>query len=209
MKLDIYNKEGKKLSTKLEVDATVFGIQPHEHSVYLAVKSEMASIRQGSHSSKTRSEVSGSGKKPWKQKGTGRARAGSLRNPARVHGGSAFGPKPRTYKIEVNRKVRRLARKSVLSEKNNSGELIIVNNFELETTKTKEFSKILSNLGLNGKKVTVLVNEETHNIYLSARNIRNLAIVSAISASTYDLIDCQVLLAEKAGIIALNQQLAN
>ena len=209
MKLDIYNKEGKKLSTKLEVDDTVFGIQPHEHSVYLAVKSEMASIRQGSHSSKTRSEVSGSGKKPWKQKGTGRARAGSLRNPARVHGGSAFGPKPRTYKIEVNRKVRRLARKSVLSEKNNSGELIIVNNFELETTKTKEFSKILSNLGLNGKKVTVLVNEETHNIYLSARNIRNLAIVSAISASTYDLIDCQVLLAEKAGIIALNQQLAN
>ena len=209
MKLDIYNKEGKKLSTKLEVDETVFGIQPHEHSVYLAVKSEMASIRQGSHSSKTRSEVSGSGKKPWKQKGTGRARAGSLRNPARVHGGSAFGPKPRTYKIEVNRKVRRLARKSVLSEKNNSGELIIVNNFELETTKTKEFSKILTNLGLNGKKVTVLVNEETHNIYLSARNIRNLAIVSAISASTYDLIDCQVLLAEKAGIIALNQQLAN
>ena len=117
MKLDIYNKTGKKSTKKLTLSDSVFGIEPNEHSVYLAVNSELAALRQGTHSSKTRAEVSGGGTKPYKQKGTGRARVGSIRNPARVRGGSALGPKPHKYDKKINIKVRQLARKSVLSQK--------------------------------------------------------------------------------------------
>ena len=117
MKLDIYNKTGQKSSKKVALKDEVFGITPNQHSVYLAVSAEMASIRQGTHSSKTRAEVSGGGAKPWRQKGTGRARIGSLRNPSRVHGSKAFGPKPHKYVKKINKKLKQLARKSVLSQK--------------------------------------------------------------------------------------------
>ena len=117
MKLDIYQKSGKKSAKKVTLNEAVFGITPNEHCVYLAVSSEMASIRQGTHSSKTKGEVAGSGAKPWRQKGTGRSRVGHIRNPSRVHGSKAFGPKPHTYDKKVNKKVRQLARRSVLSQK--------------------------------------------------------------------------------------------
>ena len=117
MKLDIYNSAGNKTKSSVDVAEAVFGIEPNEHCVYLAIKSEMASLHQGTHQSKNRSAVSGSGKKPYKQKGTGRARVGSTRNPSRVHGGTAFGPNSHSYNVRVNKKVKRLARKSVLSDK--------------------------------------------------------------------------------------------
>ena len=117
MTSEIQNQLGKKVKSKIELNSNVFGIEPNDHCVYLAVKSEMASLRQGTSSSKTRGEVSGGGKKPWKQKGTGRARIGSTRNPARVHGGAAFGPKPRKYNLKVNAKIKKIARMSVLSSK--------------------------------------------------------------------------------------------
>ena len=144
MKADIYNKSGKKLSSKIELNNKIFKINPNEHCIYLTVKSEMASIRQGSSSSKTRAEVRGGGVKPWRQKGTGRARVGSTRNPSRVHGGVAFGPKPRKYSLKVNKKVKKVAKRSALSQKLLEKKLIIIEDFVFDSAKTKDFMKILN-----------------------------------------------------------------
>ena len=208
MKLDIYQKSGKKSAKKVTLNEEVFGITPNKHCVYLAVSSEMASIRQGTHSSKTRAEVSGSGAKPWRQKGTGRARVGSIRNPSRVHGSKAFGPKPHKYDKKVNKKVRQLARRSVLSQKVSENNFIVLDNILPETPKTSEFSGLLKNFNLTGKKVTVLTDAMEENLYLGSRNIKNICVVPVESASTYDLLDCQMILANEASVEILNKQLS-
>ena len=208
MKLDIYQKSGKKSAKKVTLNKEVFGITPNKHCVYLAVSSEMASIRQGTHSSKTRAEVSGSGAKPWRQKGTGRARVGSIRNPSRVHGSKAFGPKPHKYDKKVNKKVRQLARRSVLSQKVSENNFIVIDNILPETPKTSEFSGLLKNFNLTGEKVTVLTDTMEENLYLGSRNIKNICVVPVESASTYDLLDCQMILANEASVEILNKQLS-
>ena len=208
MKLDIYQKSGKKSAKKVTLNEEVFGITPNKHCVYLAVSSEMASIRQGTHSSKTRAEVSGSGAKPWRQKGTGRARVGSIRNPSRVHGSKAFGPKPHKYDKKVNKKVRQLARRSVLSQKVSENNFIVIDNILPETPKTSEFSGLLKNFNLTGEKVTVLTDTMAENLYLGSRNIKNICVVPVQSASTYDLLDCQMILANEASVEILNKQLS-
>ena len=208
MKLDIYQKSGKKSAKKVTLNEEVFGITPNKHCVYLAVSSEMASIRQGTHSSKTRAEVSGSGAKPWRQKGTGRARVGSIRNPSRVHGSKAFGPKPHKYDKKVNKKVRQLARRSVLSQKVSENNFIVIDNILPETPKTSEFSGLLKNFNLTGEKVTVLTDTMEENLYLGSRNIKNICVVPVQSASTYDLLDCQMILANEACVEILNKQLS-
>ena len=208
MKLDIYQKSGKKSAKKVTLNEEVFGITPNKHCVYLAVNSEMASIRQGTHSSKTRAEVSGSGVKPWRQKGTGRARVGSIRNPSRVHGSKAFGPKPHKYDKKVNKKVRQLARRSVLSQKVSENNFIVIDNILPETPKTSEFSGLLKNFNLTGEKVTVLTDTMEENLYLGSRNIKNICVVPVQSASTYDLLDCQMILANEASVEILNKQLS-
>tara|TARA_B100001250_G_scaffold405545_1_gene423195 strand:+ start:553 stop:1179 length:627 start_codon:yes stop_codon:yes gene_type:complete len=208
MKLDIYQKTGKKMSKKIELNDDVFGIAPNEHCIYLAVSSEMAAIRQGTHSSKTRSEVAGSGAKPWRQKGTGRARVGSIRNPSRVHGSKAFGPKPHAYNKKINKKVRLLARKSVLSQKVLDNNIIVIDNIVPETAKTKEFNEIIKNLKISDKKITVLTDVVEENLYLGSRNLKNLCVIPVSSASTYDLIDCQILLISESSINILNNQLS-
>ena len=208
MELDIYQKTGKKLSKKVELQDDIFCIEPNEHCIYLAVSSEMAAIRQGTHSSKTRSEVAGSGAKPWRQKGTGRARVGSIRNPSRVHGSKAFGPKPHKYNKKINKKVRQLARKSVLSQKVLDNSVIVVDNIIPETAKTKEFYEIIKNLKISDKKITVLTDVVEENLYLGSRNLKNLCVVPVSSASTYDLMDCQVLLISESSINILNKQLS-
>ena len=208
MKLDIYQKSGKKSAKKVTLNEEVFGITPNKHCVYLAVSSEMASIRQGTHSSKTRAEVSGSGAKPWRQKGTGRARVGSIRNPSRVHGSKAFGPKPHKYDKKVNKKVRQLARRSVLSQKVSENHFIVIDNILPETPKTSEFSGLLKNFNLTGEKVTVLTDTMEENLYLGSRNIKNICVVPVQSASTYDLLDCQMILANEASVEILNKQLS-
>ena len=208
MKLDIYQKSGKKSAKKVTLNEEVFGITPNKHCVYLAVSSEMASIRQGTHSSKTRAEVSGSGAKPWRQKGTGRARVGSIRNPSRVHGSKAFGPKPHKYDKKVNKKVRQLARRSVLSQKVSENNFIVLDNILPETPKTSEFSGLLKNFNLTGKKVTVITDTMEENLYLGSRNIKNICVVPVQSASTYDLLDCQMILANEASVEILNKQLS-
>ena len=208
MKFDIYHKSGKKSSKKATLNDEVFGVAPNDHCVYLAVNSEMAAIRQGTHSSKTRAEVSGSGAKPWRQKGTGRSRIGSLRNPSRVHGSKAFGPKPHSYEKKVNKKVKQLARKSILSQKVSEKNFMIVDNIVPESPKTSEFSALLKNLKLDGKKVTVLTGKMEENLYLGSRNIKNICVVPAQSASAYDLLDCQLIIADEASVEILNDQLS-
>ena len=208
MKLDVYQKTGKKLSKKVELQDDIFGIEPNEHCIYLAVSSEMAAIRQGTHSSKTRSEVAGSGAKPWRQKGTGRARVGSIRNPSRVHGSKAFGPKPHKYNKKINKKVRQLARKSVLSQKILDSSVIVIDSIIPQTAKTKEFNEIIKNLKISDKKITVLTDVVEENLYLGSRNLKNLCVVPVSSASTYDLIDCQILLISEPSINILNKQLS-
>ena len=209
MKLDVYQKSGKKLTKQVVLQAEVFGVEPNEHSIYLTVNSEMAAMRQGTHSSKTKGEVRGTGAKPWRQKGTGRSRIGYIRNPSRVHGSKAFGPKPHKYEKKVNRKVKILARKSILSQKVLDNNFLVIDELLLESPKTKEFSSILRNLKIENKKVTILANEVSENLFFGARNIKNICVIPATSASAYDLLDNHILLADLASVEALNTQLAN
>ena len=207
MKVDIYSKAGKKLSGKIELNDKVFSVKPNEHTIYLAVKSELASRRQGTSSSKTRAEVRGGGTKPWKQKGTGRARVGSTRNPSRVHGGSAFGPKPRQYDVKVNKKVKTLARKSALSDKIKSNLFKVVDDLSMESVKTKDFSKVLNNLDMDNQKVTMIIGESNQNLLLSSRNLNTVKLVLANSLSTLDIVNSNMLLFDKSGIEFLNNNL--
>ncbi len=209
MDYKLYNISGKETDNSLKLNKDVYGIKPNEHSIYLTVKSELASNRQGTSSSKTRAEVSGGGAKPWKQKGTGRARVGSSRNPSRVHGGVAFGPKPRKYKLKVNKKVKKLAKKSVLSQKLIDNKLIIVDKFEIDSHKTKEFVDVLNRFDLTNVKTTILLNNVENNVLLSSRNMRNIFLSSVSSASAVDLLDCDVLILDKDSADYYNNNLIN
>jgi len=205
MKANIYNKSGKKLSKTVELNKKVFSVKPSEHSIYLTVKSELASKRQGTHSSKTRAEVRGGGAKPWKQKGTGRARVGSTRNPARVHGGSAFGPKPRNYDIKVNKKTKKLARISALSLKISSDAYKIVDDLAMPSSKTKDFNDVISKLDLQNKKVTMVVGDYDKNLFLSSRNLFLVNMVSVLDVSTYDIMNSDTVLFDESSINKLNE----
>ena len=205
MKVDVLNQLGKKTKSKIELNSNVFEIEPNNHCVYLAVKSEMASLRQGTSSSKTRGEVSGGGKKPWKQKGTGRARIGSTRNPARVHGGSAFGPKPRKYELKVNSKVKKIARMSVLSSKLKDKQLIVLDKINIDNPKTKDFVEMMGALNLNDRKVTFLIDKIENNLYLSSRNLFRVNMIESSLASTYDMIDCDMLIMDKSSVDFFNK----
>ena len=197
MEYKLYNISGKETSKKLKLNKDVYGCKPNDHCIYLAVKSELASNRQGTSSSKTRAEVSGGGAKPWRQKGTGRARIGSTRNPSRVHGGVAFGPKPRTYNLKVNKKVKKVAKKSVLSQKLIDKKLIIIEDFSVSSPKTKEFSSIINKFDLIDKKTTILLNNVDDNAVLGSSNLRNVYLSKASVASTCDMLDCEVLVLDK------------
>ena len=207
MKADIYNKKGKKLTTKIELNDKVFSVKPNEHTIYLTIKSELASKRQGTSSSKTRAEVRGGGAKPWKQKGTGRSRVGSSRNPSRVHGGSAFGPKPRDYNLKVNKKVKLLAKRSALSSKIKSNLYKIVDDLKVSSMKTKDFNQILNALDINKKKLTMVIGSVDENLFLSCRNLSYVNLISANSISTYDISNSNMLLFDQSGIEILNETL--
>ena len=205
MKLDIYNQKGDKLSSKVELNKEVFGIEPNEHCVYLSIKSEMASRRQGTSKSKSKSEVKGTGSKPYRQKGTGRARVGIIRNPSRVSGGTAFGPEPRNYNLKVNKKVRVLAKKSILSDKVLSKSLMVVDNIKLDNHKTKSFCEILKNLGLTSSKVTFLIAQNNENAYRGSKNIHNVKVLNGLKVSSYDLINNDTLVLDKETLDNFNK----
>ena len=185
-KIDVYNVEGKKVSD-VELKEEIFGIEPNENIVHSVLINYLANQRQGTGSTKTRTEVSGGGKKPWRQKGTGRARQGSIRAPHWVGGGVALGPKPRNYKYKVNKKEKRLAIKSVLSSKVLEKELVIVDKIDFKEIKTKNMVKVLSNLNVTGKTLIVLP-EKNENIQKSARNIEGVKTSLVNTINIYDLL---------------------
>lgn len=191
-KLDILNLKGEKVKdTKL--NDNVFGIEPNDSVIYDAVVLYNASQRQGTHSTKTRSEVSGGGRKPWRQKGTGNARQGSIRAVQWRHGGIAHGPKPRDYSKKMNKKERRLALKSALSYKVKDKDIILLENISMETNKTKDMLNILNTLNIADYKLLLIVNELTDNVCLSARNLGNVKIVLPNEVNTYDVMNADKL----------------
>ncbi len=186
--VQVYNQEGRKTS-KLELADSVFGIEPNADAMHLAVVSYLANQRQGTQSTLTRSEVSGGGAKPWRQKGTGRARQGSTRSPQWTHGGIALGPKPRKYKVELNKKVKRLAMKSALSSKVAGEEMMVVNKIELDSIKTKAIVEMLAKLK-SAKKALIVTAEADETIYKSARNIEGVKVATVNTLCVYDILNC-------------------
>ena len=186
--VQVYNQEGRKTS-KLELADSVFGIEPNADAMHLAVVSYLANQRQGTQSTLTRSEVSGGGAKPWRQKGTGRARQGSTRSPQWTHGGIALGPKPRKYKVELNKKVKRLAMKSALSTKVADEEMMVVNKIELDSIKTKAIVDMLAKLK-SAKKALIVTADVDETIYKSARNIEGVKVVTVNTLCVYDILNC-------------------
>ena len=185
-KIDVYDINGKKVK-EVELNESIFGIEPNEAVVHSVLVNFLANQRQGTQSTKTRSEVSGGGKKPWRQKGTGRARQGSTRAPQWIKGGIALGPKPRSYKYTVNKKEKRLAVKSILSSKVLENELVVVDSLPLKDIKTKEMVKALSNLKVEGKAL-IMLPEKNENVQKSARNIEGVKTTLVETINVYDLL---------------------
>ena len=207
MEFKIINQKGEEIS-KLSADDSIFGINPNFGVVRQAVLSEMTNMRQGTHSSKNRSLVNGGGKKPWKQKGRGVARAGTIRSPLWKGGGVVFGPTSHSYNHKLPRKISKLARRSVLSSKAAEGSIIIIDDLKLNTHKTKEFLSVLKTLGINQKKITLLSNDTNNlNLDFSVRNLKNVSLIDAKQSSTYDLIDCDILIMDKDSVDVLIETL--
>ncbi|UTW63295.1 50S ribosomal protein L4 [bacterium SCSIO 12741] len=189
MKVDLYKIDGSKASKKVDLNDAVFGIEPNEHAVYLDVKQYLANQRQGTHKAKQRGEITGSTRKIKKQKGTGTARAGSIKNPLFRGGGRVFGPEPRYYGFKLNKKVKKLARKSALAAKAKADEIMVVEDFSFDAPKTAEMVKVLNNLKLTDKKTTLVLPEQNKNVYLSSRNLEGLSYITASELNTYSIVN--------------------
>ncbi len=209
MQLDVYRKDGTKSGDTVSLAPEVFEITPNDHAIYQVVRSIQANKRQGTHKVKPRNEVRGGGRKPFKQKKTGRARAGTTRSPLYVGGGSIFGPHPHDYVVKLPSKVRILARKSALSYKAKDQAIMVVEDFTLEGPKTKELVGVLKALSLNGKKTLLLTGKTDGVMFKSGRNIPTLNVREADKASTYDILDTQVLLLQRSAVEVLQKSLMN
>lgn len=207
MKLDVLKIDGSKAGN-ITADKTVFGIEPNAAVVRQAVLAEMTNMRQGTHASKNRAQVRGGGKKPFKQKGRGMARAGTIRSPLWKGGGTVFGPEPHGYNHTLPKKVSRLARRSVLSNKAAEGKLVVVDDFTLTSHKTSDFISVLTKLDLQNKKVTLLVTGMDENLDKASRNLKDVYLVDAAKVSTYDIIDCDTLVMDRASMTVLTDILA-
>lgn len=207
MKLDVLKIDGSKAGN-ITADKTVFGIEPNAAVVRQAVLAEMTNMRQGTHASKNRAQVRGGGKKPFKQKGRGMARAGTIRSPLWKGGGTVFGPEPHGYNHKLPKKVSRLARRSVLSNKAAEGKLVVVDDFTLTSHKTSDFISVLTKLDLQNKKVTLLVTGMDENLDKASRNLKDVYLLDAAKVSTYDIIDCDTLVMDKASMTVLTDMLA-
>jgi large subunit ribosomal protein L4 len=209
MKLKVLNKEGKATGREITLSDEVFGIEPNDHAIYLAVKQYQANQRQGTSKTLQKSEISGSTRKLHKQKGTGGSRKGSIKNPLFYGGPRVGGPKPRDYFFKLNKKVKDLARKSALSYKAKDNGVVIVEDFTLETPKTKEFIAILKGLGVDGKKILFLLGDNNKNIILSGRNLDKMNIENATDVNTYDILNSQVLVISESSVEKIENILNN
>ena len=189
MEVQVLNTAGKETGRSVKLDEQIFGIEPNDHAIYLDVKQYMANKRQGTHAAKERADIVKKKKKIKRQKGTGTARAGSIKSPLFRGGGRVFGPRPRNYGFKLNKKVKQLARKSALAYKAKASDILIVEDFSLEAPKTKEMAKITNNLKINDKKSLFVLPEENKNIYLSSRNLQGLVIVTASELNTYQVMN--------------------
>ena len=205
MELTILNTAGEDTGRKIELQDSVFGIEPNEHAIYLDVKQFLANQRQGTHKSKERADISGSTAKIKKQKGTGTARAGSIKSPLFRGGGRCFGPRPRNYSFKLNKKLKQLARKSALSVKAKNNGLVVVEDFNFEAVKTKLFVDLQNNLKVADKKVLLVLNEENKNIYLSSRNLKNIKVVRVSDLATYDIMKASTLLFVESSVKGLDE----
>jgi large subunit ribosomal protein L4 len=206
MKYNIHNLNGKIVS-EFDLDDSIFGIDPNHGVVRQAVLAEMTNMRQGTHATKNRALVNGGGKKPFKQKGRGGARAGTIRSPLWKGGGTVFGPEPHSYKHKLPKKVSKLARKSLFSSKVLNHEILIVDDLSIESHKTSDFVRILNKLKLTDKKILILVSAHEDKLDLAVRNLRNVYLVDAKKVSAYDLIDCNQVIIEKASVDILTKLL--
>ena len=201
--VSVFDMNGKKVSD-LALAESVFGIEPNASAMHLCVVNYLANQRQGTQSTRTRAEVSGGGKKPWRQKGTGRARQGSTRAPQWTHGGIAHGPKPREYGFSINKKVRRLAMKSAFSSKVAADELVVLDEFKLDAIKTKEVVKVFAALE-TGKKVLLVLPENNDVLYRSARNIAGAKVATVNTLNVYDILNCDTMVVLKDGIAKIEE----
>ncbi len=205
MELVVYSTSGNKTDRSVQLNDSVFGIEPNDHAIYLDVKQYLANQRQGTHKSKDRSEISGSTKKLKKQKGTGSARAGDINSPLFVGGGRAFGRRPRDYSFKLNKKLKKLARKSALSYKAKENNILVVEDFNFDTPKTKDFIEILNNLKIFDKKTLFILFESNKSVYLSSRNLGQVKVVNVTDLNTYDILNANNLMFLESSLAEFNK----
>jgi large subunit ribosomal protein L4 len=205
MKLSVLNIAGEDTGKKVDLTKNIFEIDPNDHAIYLDVKQYLANKRQGTHKAKERADITGSTRKIKRQKGTGTARAGSIKSPIFRGGGRAFGPRPRSYGFKLNKKVKQLARKSALSYKAKGEGILVVEDFSLEVPKTREFYNISKNLNVNDKKSLLVLSEPNKNIYLSSRNLENAKVITVSELNTYDIMNASVVIFVESSLDVLQR----
>ena len=208
MEVSVLNINGQETGRKVTLNESIFGIEPNDHVLYLDVKQYLANQRQGTAKSKERSEINGSTRKLGRQKGGGCARRGDIKSPVLVCGGRVFGPKPRDYRFKLNKKVKELARKSALSYKAQENSIVVVEDFTIEAPKTKDFVNIAKNLKVDGKKALVLLPEVNKNVYLSARNLKGVEVLTASQLNSYKVLNADVLVISENSLKTIDGVLA-
>ena len=208
MKLDVLNTQGEKTGRSVDLSDDIFGTEPNEHAVYLAVKQYLAHQRQGTHKAKERGEVAGSTKKLHRQKGTGGSRKGDIKNPVFRGGGRIFGPRPRKYSVRLNKKVKQLAKASALSAKASAGSIVVLEDFSFDAPKTKEFAAILNNLNLDGQKTLVVTADMERELLLSSRNLQRADVARAADLNVYQIMNTQTLVLSEGAIAKIQETFA-
>lgn len=208
MELTVYKTSGEETPKKVILEDAVFGVEPNDHAIYLDVKQYLANGRQGTHKSKQRNEVAGSTRKLKRQKGTGGARSGSIKSPLFPGGGRIFGPVPRDYSFKLNKKLKRLARRSALSYKMKDEAIKVVEDFSIDTPRTKTIIAMMNGLNVADKKILVVLPESNHNIILSSRNLQNVKVIPAASLNTYDVMNASSVLIAEGAVNVINEMLA-
>lgn len=208
MKVAVIDITGKEVGREAELSDTIFGIEPNDHAVYLDVKQHLANRRQGTHKSKERAEISGSTRKIKKQKGTGTARAGSIKSPIFKGGGRVFGPRPRDYSFKLNKNLKRLARRSALSMKASDNAIMVIEDFDFDAPKTKDFLNVLKALGIDDKKSLIVLGETNNNVYLSSRNFKTSQVVKSSELSTYKILHANNLVLLEGSLEGIEENLS-
>ncbi len=205
MELAILNIAGENTGKKVKLDNNIFGIEPNDHAMYLDVKRYLAHQRQGTHKAKERSDITGSSRKIKRQKGSGTARAGDIKNPIFRGGGRTFGPRPRTYTLALNKKVKQLAKKSALSQKAKDKNILVIEDFSFDKPRTKDIISLAANMKISDKKSLIVLSERDNNIYLSSRNLKGIKVITLAELTTYDIMKSNILLFNESALAQIQK----